>query len=196
MVDRWMDWESDGDCTVRRRRRRRGYERVRDGETAWTDKRTNEQTDTETGEKKAESEGNNATRRSDEHTSVLQRQRVKGSNIAHARSPTHKVPTNKQTKRKLNHTSPSPSPMRRKRAQHQPLRKLLFPRHALHRLRKIDPLSSPLLALQPVRIEPGHVQLVEVVCRGGGGDGGYVARDGAADAGCRGWVDGLTEDGG
>ena len=55
------------------------------------------------------------------------------------------------------------SPFRGDRGQGQRLYQLCLPGHSSNGFCVIHPLSSPLFALQPIRIEVGYVEFVEVI---------------------------------
>lgn len=76
------------------------------------------------------------------------------------------------------------SPARGERREREALRELGLPADAPHRLCVVDPLAPPLLLLEPVLIEAGDVELVEVVRARRGGDRRHEARDRAAYARC------------
>ena len=56
-------------------------------------------------------------------------------------------------------------PTGRERGKREALGELCLPLQPPDRLRVVDPLPSPLLALEPVSIEVGYVELVEMVRR-------------------------------
>ena len=110
--------------------------------------------------------------------------RHSGADGVHVRTASASVPSSSSSSSSSPASFPPCLSLWRKARHEQGLRQLWLPRAPPIRLRKVNPLASPLMRLWPLLLLSRNVELVKVVCCRATGDRDDETRDRAMHASC------------